>query len=209
MKESFTRIQLVSASLPNLVLPKTNFKKGNLSLAELNNANLIEANFKDANLTWTSLAGANLLNANFHNANLEGADLSQANLLGVDLSGAELKNTCLFATKLDKVNQNLAKTKGALFSLEEYEKYLSSLESLTTTEESLENDFPEVQEGVTWTIESAEGEPLLPKSAWDDTSFGTATGSEENTQALEKLIPVDSEEEGEDNDDYDGATVML
>ena len=209
IKESLTKIQLISASLPNLVLPQANFKKGNLSLAELSNANLIEANFKDANLTWANLAGANLLNANFHNANLEGTDLSRANLLGVDLSGAELKNTCLFATKLDEVNQNIAKKKGALFSLEEYEKYLSSLDSLTITEESLENDFPEVQEGVTWTIESVEGEPLLPKSAWDDTSFGTATGSEESTQALENLIPIDSDEEDEDNDDYDGATVML
>ncbi|MGC1244599.1 MAG: pentapeptide repeat-containing protein, partial [Spirulinaceae cyanobacterium] len=207
IRDNLTKIQLVSASLPNLVLPQANFKKANLSLAELRNASLSEANFKDADLTWTNLTGANLIKANLNNANLEGADLSGANLLGANLAGAKLKNVCLFAAKLDDANRIFATDSGALFSVEEYEKYLSSLGSGAETEEALENDFPEVKEGVTWTIESVEGEPLLPKSAWDDTSFGTATGGEDNTQALEELMPIDSEEEEDDNND--GATVML
>ncbi len=208
IRDNLTKIQLVSASLPNLVLPQANFKKANLSLAELRDANLAEANFKDANLTWTYLAGANLTKANFNNANLEGADLAGANLLGANLAGAKLKNVCLFAAKLDEANQIFATNSGALFSVEEYEKYLGSLSFVAGTEEQEENEFPEVQEGVTWMIESVEGEPLLPKSAWDDTSFGTATGGGENTQALEELMPIEDEEDEEDEND-DGATVML
>ncbi|MEC4984309.1 MAG: pentapeptide repeat-containing protein [Oscillatoria sp. PMC 1068.18] len=194
-RNHLSQLQLVGVCLNQANLSGANLSSANLSLAELMGANLVGANLEGTNLSWATLVNANLQNAILLRANLEGADFSGANLLGADLQFANLKNACLDKAQLDETNKNLALAAGAFFSWEEFHHYSQSLAVSVESPNIQENQFGETY--FTAQIESVEGEPILPNS-WDETSGGTAVGSDDETMAAPDL---------ERSDDADSASL--
>lgn len=167
VRHSLAQLQLAGACLNRAMLAEANLSEANLSAAELIGLNLAQANFQNADLSWSSLAGTNLSDANLSGASLEGADLSGANLRRAILTKANLSNACLFQAQLDPDNRELAKSSGAIFSLEEFQTYKHSLVSRISFREEDELSGKDT----TILVESAEGEPILPDAVvgnWRD-----------------------------------------
>lgn len=104
-----SRLDLSSAMLEKVQLPKADLSESNLSSAFLRGANLQEAVFSGANLAGADLAQANLQaailsNASLPKAILAEADLSGATLLGSDLRGAVLSDSFRNISQLDDAN---------------------------------------------------------------------------------------------------------
>lgn len=93
-------VDLSSAFLVGIRLPKANLNRADfegadarnaqLNKASIENASLQNANFREANLKDSSLQGSTLNDADFSGANLKGADLSGASLNNADLRNADL-----------------------------------------------------------------------------------------------------------------------
>ncbi|MUH01453.1 hypothetical protein F7734_57985, partial [Scytonema sp. UIC 10036] len=165
--KSFRFINLSGVYLEEVTLAGANFGQVNLSNAELVGANLAAANFQDANL-----AGANLSNTNLENANLMGADLTGANLTGVNLESVNLTNACLFQAVLTEASKDIALSKGAIFSLEQFQivKNLLSQPSQFNVTNSADNtaiwtNNNMLERGI---IESVEGELIISEEPYDD-----------------------------------------
>ncbi|GAA6623644.1 pentapeptide repeat-containing protein [Scytonema sp. NUACC26] len=165
--KSFSFINLSGVHLEDVMLAGADFRQVNLSHAELVGANLAAANFQDANL-----AGANLSKANLNHANLMGADLRGANLTGVNLESVNLTNACLFQAMLTDADRQMALSKGAIFSSEQFQIIKSLL-----SQQYLLNGSNTTGDTVAWThsnllekgiIESVEGELVLPEDPYED-----------------------------------------
>ncbi|MGQ4646542.1 pentapeptide repeat-containing protein [Lyngbya aestuarii] len=152
------KLQLSGSCLNQVLLREVNLAQANLSGAELIGTNLAFANLSNADLSWSNLAGANLARADLAGASLQGADLSGANLREANLTSTNLSNACLFETQLDADTYDFARSSGATFSQEEFWSYRQSLVKLQFLRGS---DIFSTQ-GTTISIESVEGEPLLP-----------------------------------------------
>ncbi len=91
---SFVGIDLSSASLEGIALPKAEFRR----------AQMIASDFMNSNLTGADLDLSELTNSNFRSANLTGANLSDASLKNVDLTGATLRNANLSNALFDSAD---------------------------------------------------------------------------------------------------------
>lgn len=196
MVDGLSQVQLAGACLNQAMLSYANLWQANLSFASLIGTKLSGANLQQANLSWANLAGADLVSANLSGARLEGTDLSGANLLRSNLTLANLTNACLYEAKLDEESKKMASASGAIFSLEEYQLYVSSLRRSRDRERVPENGFTDTNSTLRL-IESAEGEPTLPESFQE-----RSTGLESLTQ--DKQAPLD-----ESDSYYDGETALL
>ena len=119
------------ANLGNANLGDANLENAYLGDAYLGNANLGNANLGDANLE-----NAYLGNANLENANLENAYLGNANLENAYLGNANLENAkkvpiyCRWTHGI--TNENLIHIGCEKRTIEEWDKFFSSDEKLTT-----------------------------------------------------------------------------
>ncbi|MFM7407978.1 MAG: pentapeptide repeat-containing protein [Cuspidothrix sp.] len=165
-------INLVSASLSNVIWNGANLQGINLSDAELiganlANSNLQQANLQRANLSNANLSGANLQKVSLTNANLSHANLSNANLTGVNLNAVNLTQTCLFGAILDDADKEFAALNGALLSPNDF----PSVVNLHLNELSADGDmnssgnFTRIwvsnTSSINNPIETAEGIPIL------------------------------------------------
>ncbi|KYC39734.1 hypothetical protein WA1_30880 [Scytonema hofmannii PCC 7110] len=164
--KSFSFINLSGVHLEEVMLAGFNFEQVNLSNAELVGANLAAANFQDANL-----AGADLSNTNLENANFMGADLTGANLTGVNLESVNLTNACLFQAVLTDAIKEIALSKGAIFSSEQFQiikNFLSQQSQLniisSTDNTAVWTNNNMLEKGI---IESIEGELILSEESYD------------------------------------------
>jgi hypothetical protein len=100
---SLVGVNLSSAFLMGVQLPK----------AKLARANFDGADARNANLTGASITDASLRNANLRGAKLEGASFTASTLNDVDLSGADLKNADLTGATLDNADLQNSDWNGA------------------------------------------------------------------------------------------------
>ncbi len=204
VRQHLSQLQLPGASLNQAMLPEVNFFQVNLAIAELNRADLVSANLAQANLSWASLAAANLQHSNLAQANLEGADLSGANLLGANLSAANLSNACLFQAQLDPENRNLGIRSGAFFSWEEFQEYSQSLNPNLQLSDFPDSVFFDTDSKIQ--IEIAEGEPILPDNAWDNTQSASPLAKEDSEDETLAAYPAVSSPSSNHNEDETLAT---
>jgi len=115
-------VDLSSAFLQGVQLPKAKLTRANFSAADVRNSNLesadlsyaslMGANFRQSDLRHTSLLSANLADGDFCGAQLAAADLSD-----VALDGADLGNTDLSGVQWQKIRSirktNIAGVKNA------------------------------------------------------------------------------------------------
>jgi hypothetical protein len=119
---SLTGVDVSSAFLQGLSLPRANLIRANLSSADLRNADLHQADLTNADLHYANFRGANLERAALENASLSNTDLSGADLSGArfdyaDLTNADLTNAKLTGIAWQKIatiqDANLAGVKNA------------------------------------------------------------------------------------------------
>jgi len=119
---SLTGVDVSSAFLQGLSLPRANLIRANLSSADLRNADLHQADLTNADLHYANFRGANLERAALDNASLSNTDLSGADLSGArfdyaDLTNADLTNAKLTGIAWQKIatiqDANLAGVKNA------------------------------------------------------------------------------------------------
>jgi hypothetical protein len=84
-----TRIELITAGIPEARLPERWGIRLDLRGANLREANLSEADLRGADLRGASLRWSDLCEANLCEANLSWSDLREANLSWANLSGAQ------------------------------------------------------------------------------------------------------------------------
>jgi hypothetical protein len=97
---SLTGVNLASAFLMGMRLPKAKLARANFDGADARNADLAGATVVDASLRSANFRGANLKGVSFarsvlDDADLTGADLREANLTGATLENADLRNADL------------------------------------------------------------------------------------------------------------------
>ncbi len=100
---SLTGVDVSSAFLQGLSLPRANLMRANLSSADIRNADLHQANLTNADLHYANFRGANLEHAVFDNASLSNTDLAGADLSGARFDAADLSNADLGAANLSGI----------------------------------------------------------------------------------------------------------
>lgn len=92
---SLVGVNLSSAFLMGVQLPKAKLARANFDGADARHANLAGAAVTDASLHDANLRGAELEGASFANSALSDVDLTGANLKNADLTGTTLENADL------------------------------------------------------------------------------------------------------------------
>jgi len=101
---SLTGVNVASAFLMGVRLPKAKLARANFDGADARNADLAGASVPDASLRSANFRYANLQGASFARSALDDADLTGADLRKTDLSGASLENADLRNTDLRNAN---------------------------------------------------------------------------------------------------------
>jgi Pentapeptide repeats (8 copies) len=111
---SLTGVNVASAFLLGVRLPRAKLARGNFDGADVRNADLAGASVPDASLRSANFRDANLQGASLARSVLDDADLTGADLRKTDLSGASLENADLRNTDLRDANwASLQSVKGA------------------------------------------------------------------------------------------------
>jgi hypothetical protein len=111
---SLVGVNLASAFLMGLHLPKGKLARANFDGADARNAEMPGANVADASLRSANLRGAQLQGASFAGSVLDGVDFADADLRGADLTGVSLENADLRGTELNGVKwTGIKSVKGA------------------------------------------------------------------------------------------------
>jgi hypothetical protein len=111
---SLVGVNLASAFLMGLHLPKGKLARANFDGADARNAEMPGANVADASLRSANLRGAKLQGASFADSVLDGVDFADADLRGADLTGVSLENADLRGTELNGVKwTGIKSVKGA------------------------------------------------------------------------------------------------
>jgi Pentapeptide repeats (8 copies) len=111
---SLVGVNLSSAFLMDVRLPKGKLARANFDDSDARNAELTSANLEDASLRSANLRSANLGRAALNGSILDDADLTGADLQNTDLTEASLANADLREANLDGAKWNsLRSVKGA------------------------------------------------------------------------------------------------
>jgi hypothetical protein len=96
-------VDLASAFLQGVQLPKARLLRANFTAADVRNGNLAGADLSYASLNGANFRQSNLSAVDFDSADLTEADLCGANLSGADLEGATLDGADLGNTDLGRI----------------------------------------------------------------------------------------------------------
>ncbi|HIK04762.1 MAG TPA: pentapeptide repeat-containing protein [Trichormus sp. M33_DOE_039] len=168
--KSLGGIDLSGAFLSNMMLSGANFQGTNLTNAVLIGTNLSGVDLSGANLSDANLSHANLSGANLSNANLTNANLTGANLADVNIDYANFTNACLSDAVISEANQEMARFRGALFSVDQFQalKVLLSKQSKPHIRSSIDHTKSWDHSLDIGIIESLEGELMPPTNLDDD-----------------------------------------
>jgi hypothetical protein len=100
---SLVGVNLNSAFLMGVKLPKGKLERANFDAADARKADLAGANAEDASLRDANFREAQLSRVSFARSVMDGADLEGANLKAADLSGVSLENADLRGAELEGV----------------------------------------------------------------------------------------------------------
>jgi hypothetical protein len=103
---SLVGVNLSSAFLMRVRLPKGNLARANFDGADARNSDLAGANVSDASLRSANFRGAQLQGASFVRSVLDGADFAGADLRGADLTGVSLEDADLRGADLEGLKWN-------------------------------------------------------------------------------------------------------